>query len=327
MTYEKSGVAGKRGATPYSQDTVRTLRDFRQFMKAEGLMPQLQALEHAQPAAGGLAIAVDWLLILASWWVVAYVSWFFLPLAILVMGNRQRALSNLLHEASHCNLGKTLRAKGATADLLLAAPFFNTIIRYREMHREHHLHLGSPEKDPDFIHKDSYLQGSSLKILKDHVINPIAALKTTTGQIANVTNRERFRMIMWWAVVLTVLALVSTPLNALLFFAMWMLSVGTVYHFITMFREVSDHVGLQPGTLVGFSRNSPVKSMATWFFHPHNNAYHLAHHLDQRVAFNKLPEAHKLFMKYPPYAAAHHCDGYFIGKHSLMKCWTGKCKA
>jgi len=325
MTLKQPGLTGKRGSTPYSQDTVKTLRDFRQFMKEEGLMPELQALEHAQPVQGWIAILGNWLLIFASWWLVVSVSFYFIPLTILLMGNRQRALSNLLHEASHCNLGKTLRAKSSAADLFLAAPFFNSIIRYRELHREHHLHLGSDERDPDFIHKESYKNASPWRIMRDHIFNLKAVRGTLLGQFFKVTQRERVRMFLWWAVVLTVLALVSTPLNALLFFAMWMFSIGTVYHSITMFREVSDHVGLEPGTLVGFSRNSPIKSLGTLFFHPHNNAYHLAHHMDQRVPFNRLPQAHKLFMKYPPYAAAHHCDGYFMGKHSLMNCWTGKC--
>ncbi len=325
MKGKASGRSGRGGASPYSQDTVNTLRDFRQFMEKQGLMGQLKALEHAQPVQGWIAISTNWLLIFGSWLLVTQVSYYFIPLAILVIGNRQRALANMLHEASHCNLGKSFRAKDSITEIFLAAPYFNTLTRYREMHREHHLHLGSPEKDPDFIHKPSYRHGSVWAILRDHVFNFRAACGTMMGQLRHVSNRERFRMFLWWAVVLTALALLTSPLNALIFFGLWIVSIGTVYHCITMFREVSDHVGLEPGTLIGFSRNSPTRGPGAWFFHPHNNAYHLAHHLDQRIPFNKLPKAHKLMMNYPPYAAAHHCEGYIKGKHPLLDCWTGKC--
>ena len=67
----------------------------------------------------------------------------------------------------------------------------------------------------------------------------------------------------------------------------------TVFHGITVFREISDHVGLQPGSVLGFTRNSPHKPVLSFFLHPHENNYHLTHHLAPSLPWYQQLRLHR----------------------------------
>jgi fatty acid desaturase len=96
-------------------------------------------------------ITFDWAVIaIATWTAYRVGNWATLP-AIVVIGNRQRALGNLLHESSHQNLSPHSRINDMMAQLLLAAPLFVNLTLYRRQHARHHAWLGQPSHDPDFI--------------------------------------------------------------------------------------------------------------------------------------------------------------------------------
>ena len=121
---------------------------------------------------------------------------------------------------------------------------------------------------------------------------------------------------------LALISLLSSAQDALLFFVLWVTAKATVFHAITAFREISDHVGLTPGSLIGFSRNHPFSSVLGEVFHPHHNGYHLLHHLTPAMPFHALPRAHALLMQWPPYAAGEHCDSYFQGPTAAVRSWV-----
>lgn len=316
----------ERKPIEYKEAVVKDIQAFVATLRSKNLFNDLQALQKQSILRSGLTMLVDWLFIFFAWYLTAFVSVYFLPLAILIIGNRQRALGNLLHDAGHSSLDKIKWRNDLIANLALSWPLFNLTTRYWHLHRTHHLYLGSMSEDPDYIHKDTFRQSSWQKVLSINIFSWPMFRSNAFGQILDIPWKEKLKMALWWVVMITVLTLITGPIPTLIFIGLWMLSRMTVFHFITTFREISDHVGLVPGTLIGFTRNNPTESFARIFFHPHKNGYHLTHHLAQRVPFFALPKAHKLFMNCPQYVEGHHCDGYFFGKHSVVDCWTGKCQ-
>lgn len=311
----------------FKKSVGKDIQDFLATLRSQDLFKELQLLQQPSLIRAGFTILFDWLLIFLAWWLSAFISLYFLPLSILIIGNRQRALGNLLHDAGHSAIDKIKWRNDLVANLFLSWPLFNITSRYWQQHRTHHTYLGSMSDDPDFIHKDTFWQTTWQKVLTLNLFSWPMWKSSTFGQLFDISWQDRTRIGIWWVTITVMLAVIAGPYQTLIFLGLWLISRATVFHFITTFREISDHVGLVPGTLIGFTRNNPVSSIAKPFFHPHHNGYHLTHHLAQRVPFFSLPKAHKLFMNCPQYLVGHHCDGYFFGKHSVVNCWTGRCQS
>ena len=73
------------------------------------------------------------------------------PLALLILGNRQRALGNILHDAAHRNLTRNRLLNDLVTRALIAPLLFVSLSHYRELHFRHHLDLGAQGADPDLI--------------------------------------------------------------------------------------------------------------------------------------------------------------------------------
>ncbi len=310
----------------FKDAVLKDIHEFVATMREKNLFQKLKELQTPSVLRTGSNILFDWMIIFAAWWLSAFVSLYFLPLSVLIIGNRQRALGNLLHDAGHSILDKFKWRNDLIADLSLSWPLFNLTSRYWQQHRTHHLYLGSMSDDPDFIHKDTFRQTTWQKVLSINIFSWPMWRSNTFGQLFDVSWKDNIKFAYWWLVMLSLLILITGIVPAFIFAGIWMVARATVFHFITTFREISDHVGLVPGTLIGFTRNNPVSSVAKPFFHPHHNGYHLTHHLAQRVPYFGLPIAHKIFMSCPQYVTGHHCDGYFFGKHTVADCWIGKCQ-
>lgn len=79
------------------------------------------------------------------------VSWYLYPLAVLIIGSRQRALATLLHEASHKILAKNKVLNFAIGTFFSGYFVLQTMGSYRESHvRFHHGHFGDIELHPDY---------------------------------------------------------------------------------------------------------------------------------------------------------------------------------
>ena len=79
------------------------------------------------------------------------VSWYLYPVAVLIIGSRQRALATLLHEASHKSLAKNKLLNFAIGTFFSGYFVLQTMGSYRESHvRFHHGHFGNIELDPDY---------------------------------------------------------------------------------------------------------------------------------------------------------------------------------
>jgi hypothetical protein len=104
------------------------------FAHRVGLTTRLKALHRPRLAPFLRAAAADWCLIAAATSATLTLGWAMLPLALLVIGNRQRALGNLLHDASHWSMDSDRRRSTLVANLLFCWPLWISMPLYRRDH-------------------------------------------------------------------------------------------------------------------------------------------------------------------------------------------------
>ncbi|WP_338864392.1 fatty acid desaturase family protein [Myxococcus stipitatus] len=296
--------------------------ELREFLAAQGQEDALEELQSAKPVRALLEIGETWALIFGAWALCMYVSWLGLPLALLIIGSRQRALGNRLHDAAHGNifLGRSLNQR--VGALLCGLPLFEDFELYRVDHLKHHAFLGHPEKDPDYLSVPSRegRRHTAWSLYVFYVRDARLWRASLFATLLRAPAAHRWRVALWWAVLLGALALLAGAWGALSFALLWLVSKMTVYHLIKIFAEISDHIGLPPGTVLGYTRNHP-SNVLSFFLHPHQDNYHVTHHLFPRVPLVNLSRMHQLLLPAPAYAHAHHCESYFWGPRSLVKSW------
>lgn len=282
-------------------------------------------LLRTEPLRPLLDIAFDWAVVLASVALVVRGGFWFVPIALLLIGNRQRALGNILHDAGHRNLSRNAAVNDRIANGLVAPLLLACLARYRALHFAHHLALGDAQRDPDFIGE----QASAAQDWWRRYVSILCSRRAWVGSVAGdlaapaVSIATRLRLLAWWLVVLAGMAMAADLTFALAFFALWFGARATVFHAITTFREMCDHVGLRPGGIFSFTRDMVGHGPWRWLIHPRNNGYHLTHHLCPAVPYYRLPQAHELFRRLPTYRRrAIECDAYLLGERAVTQAWT-----
>jgi fatty acid desaturase len=245
------------------------------------------------------------------------------PASVLLIGNRQRALGNVLHDAAHRNLSRQAHLNDALSVVLIAPLAFASLSAYRDAHFAHHLALGTRD-DPDL------LPASTPKPLHwraeywRHAWSVRAWWGNAAGHLGNpsVGGAARLWILVWWVMWLALVGAVLGWSFAVVFGGLWLLSRATAFHAITMMREMCDHYGLQRGGVFSFTRDMVCHGFWRWLIHPRNNGYHLTHHLLPAVPYHRLPEAHAAFMGLPAIQRrATVCDAYFHGPQAVVRAW------
>ena len=268
-------------------------------------------------------IIFDWMIIFVSVWAVYRVGWMITPVALLIIGNRQRALGNLLHEASHGNLSAHRRINDCLAHLLLAAPLLASLSVYRDQHARHHAWLGDPQHDPDVLlqlaHEDDRWYHAYARCLAKSTMLRGSLMGHFSGR--NLACRQQVEIFAWWLVTGLTIAMVDLHFAAV-FGALWLGARITVFHAITTFREMTDHYGLKPGGIFSFTREIPNHGPLSVLLHPHHNGYHLTHHLFPAVPYHQLPRLHARLMVLEEYGdRAFVCHAYLNGSPSGVAGW------
>ena len=269
-------------------------------------------------------VAFDWFTTFAC--AVAVIEWGGLvaPLAACIIANRQRALGNILHDAGHRNLSRTALVNDTLARAFIAPLVFASLPRYRETHYRHHLMLGDAERDPDFLPMSHERTSHWLVSFVRNAFSWKAWFGSLAGHLGDrdVPMLGRLYIVAWWLVLLTALTQFVGVAFTTTFAMLWMVSRATVFHLITTFREMCDHVGLQPGGIFSYTRDMTTRSFWRRVIHPRNNGYHLTHHLCPAVPYYRLPAAHALFERMPAYQSkGRSCDAYFTGAAAVTTNW------
>jgi fatty acid desaturase len=267
-------------------------------------------------------IAFDWaLILLATAFVCRFGAAAALP-ALVVIANRQRALGNLLHEAGHRNLYRAPRCNDFVARALLAPALLIDLERYRATHARHHAMLGMPAHDPDYIGPGTVRfpdwPGTYCRLL----LSRRSWLASLFGHLSdrNVSAIRRLMLVAWWIAVWSLLASIAGVRYAEVFIASWYLAKATGFHAITVLREMCDHYGLHPGGIYSFTRDIVVRRPWRWLVHPHNNGYHLTHHLMPSVPYYRLPAAWQAVSQLPSYRSRSIvCTAYFWGRGAVVR--------
>lgn len=246
------------------------------------------------------------------------------PLALLILGNRQRALGNILHDAAHRNLTRNRLLNDLVTRALIAPLLFVSLSHYRELHFRHHLDLGAQGADPDLIPIPAQKARSWVVAVAANTLSLRAILGSTFGHLLDpgAPAAGRLYIVGWWSVLLGVLVVAVGPGPTAAMLAFWLAARATAFHVITTFREMCDHHGLSPGGVFSFTRD--IRAVGPWsvLFHPRNNAYHLTHHLLPAIPYYRLPEAQRVFSTLPEYRGrAQVCDAYFAGPAQAVASW------
>ena len=247
---------------------------------------KLLQLKVARPIAD---VAFDWTVAFASAFAVIEWGGLVAPLAICMIANRQRALGNILHDAGHRNLSRDERINDTLARAFVAPLVFADLPRYRETHYLHHLMLGDAERDPDFLPMSHAGPSNWLLSLARNAFSWKVWFGSLAGHLGDrqVPALGKLYIVAWWLVLLSTLTLLFGAEFSATLATLWIVSRATVFHLITTFREMCDHVGLQTGGIFSFTRDKTTCGFWRSVIHPRNNGYQLAK--DFRKPGCKLP--------------------------------------
>lgn len=150
-----------------------------------------------------------------------------------------------------------------------------------------------------------------------HIFKPLTLLhvpKYILGTInVNVMSKEepkseKIAKALYWPVILTLSVVFGFWLELLLF---WFVPMFTTFQIIRYWAEMAEHSGLKNGHELYSSRNTFGNPIQRFLLHPHNDNYHLVHHLFPAVPHYRLKNAHMILMEDKEYKEAHHCTGFF----------------
>ena len=304
---------------------IKDIREMNDFLREQDKATTMMDLGKPSAYRTLSVILMDWAFVFISTSLVYFHSLWWLPISMIVIGSRQRALVVLIHDASHFLLARNRTANDIIANLFLCFPMLKSLKHYRAIHIAHHMNLGDKKHDADYLHNPEEAkkgwQHIYFKNLFSYDLWIVAELKQ---MIKNISKKHMLFLGLWWSTALASLAGLFGFGYAATFFALWFFARAVVYHVITTFIIISDHHGLFPGTILEYTRNHPSHGFVRWFIHPHNNGFHLTHHLAYFVPFYNLGRAKDLLKGWARYDNSEHCETYFWGEKSVVNSW-GKC--
>nr|AJF34466.1 fatty acid desaturase [Eleftheria terrae] len=275
-------------------------------------LKRLAASDNWHSLAG---VSAGYLIVAAAILAGEYSAWLY-PLAVLVIGARQRALTTILHDAAHGRAARSRRLNWLVGTYLSGYLVFQTFRLYRQSHvMNHHGHLGEAEHDPDFqLYLDAGLYSGMNRsrffwrqvVATLLLVNAPAYLWYVTRHrsVALLKSREELLgFTLFWAAVAALLTMFG---GWRLFLMYWLVPYMTSFLVIGRFIEIAEHFPMlgtpQARTVLHSTRNRFSHGLEALFFSMHNENYHLVHHLRPEIPYWNLPKAHRAMLRDAEYA-------------------------
>ncbi len=248
-------------------------------------------------------ILADWIVVIGVYWLMSWsnnnVSYWLLPgiyfIAILVIGNRQHAISVMGHEGTHRLASQIRWFNDFVTDFFCWWPLGTGFKRFRLFHMEHHRYLGT-ELDPEY----------GKKVISD----PIFDIPKTKGQIVRrfllgligfhggwkelfaaiwdfrpITFYENIGLWLWRGAVFLILWQLQIWWWAI---PLWFIAQGTAFWSMFRLRLWTEHVGTSETHRVW------VPLWQRILYLPHYVWLHWEHHQWDFIPFWNLPKVRLL---------------------------------
>jgi fatty acid desaturase len=274
-------------------------------LTASGMpVPELRAeLRHIPNGRNVVNVAGVWLqsvglLALTCWVTVRLPLWAALALwavTFVLMGRAFALFAILAHEAAHRLLFSRRRANDLVGRWLLAYPAFVPFDAYRRSHFAHHKdEMGPNEPDLNLYLGYPITKASMQRKLRRDALG-VSGWKNLKGLLSALRSRSA-RPIALRIVAAQVVLFVGFGLLLgrwwlwpLLWLAPWM----TVWRVINRLRAIAEHGGMTRSKDRRMTTHVVEQSWAARFWMvPFNTGWHLAHHADMGVPFQRLPQLH-----------------------------------
>jgi fatty acid desaturase len=316
---------------PPSESTTRpsTVQEGYQHYKFPlEIRKQLKPLTRLDDWHSILALIEDYVIILASILITCNLANWFYPVALLLIGSRQRALATLLHESAHGTLAKTRLLNWMLGTFGSGYLIFQQMTAYKRSHSiNHHRYLGHPEHDPDFkfyLSEGLYEPISPFSFLLQYIVQPLLLFRVPVYLLYLIRHRlfakendrqESLILLSYWLAIAGLAAWLGFWDKLILF---WFIPYLTVFQVLGWFIEMSEHYPLLGNSTIDLylSRNRFSSWYEAFFTSMHNENFHLVHHLLPNVPFWNQPKAHQILMADPNYRSQNTLTGgIFFSNH------------
>ena len=237
--------------------------------------------------------AMDWLTIAAALAAISLWPHFYTVLAgILVIGNRQHALTVLGHDGTHYTLSRNAALNDFLTNLLCFWPLGLTVSGYRALHYAHHKNTGT-ENDPELGHKRMRSPQWDLPATPRTVLR-YALMDLIGYSVADYIIIVRFSKPQSRRDYAPLALFHIGALSLLLWAGGWPIAAAWYFSLVTSFmmffrlRLWLEHQG------TGDTQRLALTWREGAILSPHNAWHHWEHHKYPTIPYHKLPQARQL---------------------------------